>query len=176
MDTVNKPPVKPHEEPFEQQYNYSGNAYGDVKNLQTHGTATIAEVREFLAQTRGKSTQEVLGLIAQSGLVKSTILSAMLIAGLIGFLTVVPFAWNIATGNTKGRPKPKPAETAVDTTSAATASSAESPTTEPTGVATNDDTTGDPALDAMGIGDAKPADPKKNPLEDSLDNLLDKID
>ena len=175
MDTARKPPVKPHEDPYE-QYNYSGNTYSDIKNIQTHGAATVGEIREFLTQTRGKSTQEVLGLIAQSGLVKSTILSAMLIAGLIVFLTVVPFTWNLAMGNSKSRPKPAQANTASSTESPTSSTASDPPKIEPENVATDAGSTGDPALDAMGIGDAKPADPKKNPLEDSLDNLLDKID
>ena len=34
----------------------------------------------------------------------------------------------------------------------------------------------DQVLESLGVGEARQADPKKNPLEDNLDKLLDGVD
>ena len=36
----------------------------DLQQLKTHSAASVAELREFLAQMRGRRPQEVLGLVA----------------------------------------------------------------------------------------------------------------
>lgn len=154
---------------------YSSGAYSSYENLQSNGSATLGEIQEFLARTRGKSPQEVIGIVARSGLVRSTVLATTLIFAFVVVFTVIPY---FIYG---GYDDPSSSKEPVAEASAEEDSADESETADDGEVAADTADTGssgDPALDAMGIGDAKNADPNKNPLDGSpdLDNLLDKID
>ncbi len=158
----------------ERDSNESDNG-GNFSNLSSNVMASMDELREFLADARGKSPTAVLGMVAQSGLVRSTVMAAGIIFALLVVFTVIPYA----VGD--GKQAEAKAPVAADGQQQPANDSASSPATDDDRVAVepSDDGgsgTGDTTLDALGIGDAKKADPKKNPLENSLDNLLDKID
>ena len=155
----------------------------DLDRLKTGGAATAAELREFLGQMRGKRPQEVLGLVAGSGLAKSMLTATLGCLVLMAALTVIPyFLYH------RG---PKPAAKAAPKAAAAQAVPAKTAAAQPDAPKTDqaaktakapapESTSAPPAhveraIKAMGMDETKLADPKKNPLEKSLDKLLDKI-
>ena len=50
---------------------------GGLKRLVADGSESVAELREFMGSLRGKSVQEVLGAVANSSLIRSTLLAAV---------------------------------------------------------------------------------------------------
>ena len=71
----------------------------DFKNLKRNSSATAGELREFMREMRGKSPREMLGAVAQSTLVQSTVVSTVAIFILLMVLTAVPFAMEVADAN-----------------------------------------------------------------------------
>ena len=63
----------------------------DLRELKTNSSATVQELQEFLSQLRGKSPQEMLGVVASSQLFRATILSIILVTGTIFALTAFPY-------------------------------------------------------------------------------------
>ena len=148
---------------------------GNMRRVLSDGSESLAELREFMQGLRGKSPQEVLGDVANSSLVQSTLTAAVGFCVVILGLSVASYYWNQAfadappasvakdnpaaeepTESTPTQPEPTEPETAASPPSAPDA-----------GVS------GDPLLDKLGTGETKSADPKSNPLESSLDDLLD---
>ena len=151
----------------------------DLRQVQTHSAASVAELREFLAQTRGRRPQEVLGLVAGSQLTRSVAVATLGAAVLLVVCTVVPWGLGRLSGDssTAAKPSSPPATAAA----APEAKQPEPRPAEPPAPAPADDATPSPAdaetaVKVMGLDDTKVADPKKNPLENSLDNLLDRIE
>jgi len=172
------PPNEPQPAPF--------GVARDLQRLTADGTATAAELREFLGQMRGRRPQEVLGLVAGSGLVKSMLVATLGCVVLLAGLTVIPyFLYHrgpkpaVKAADAKAAAA-APAEAAAAKTPASTADADASPV--PAAAAeTPAATTAPPehvqrAIKAMGMDETKVADPKKNPLEHSLDKLLDKVE
>lgn len=135
-----------------------------AKRLSADAAATTAELRDFVRSLKGRSPQEVMGIVASNALTQAIIGSTIATAVLIAVLTV-PFAG----GSTKAKsPKPQPASAATAPESAMAnekaASNSDTPTEEDLKKASK----------AMGLDETKTADPNKNPL-DNFDNLLDKV-
>jgi len=157
----------------------------DLKRLKVNASASLAELREFIAQTRGRSPQEVLGMVAGSQLTRCIGWAAVGTLVVLIVFTIGPYLYN---GPPAGaRRTAKPAATARPTAAPAPAAPAQTPKGEPAQAAAP--ATGGPAaqpkpapadtekaVKIMGLGDTKEADPKKNPMEKSLDNLLDKVE
>jgi hypothetical protein len=153
-----------------------GGVVRDLKRLGADSTATVAELREFVGQMRGKSPQEMLGMVANSGLAWSIMLAMLLFVVLLAAGTVIPY---ILKNDAKDAAGPTTNQTTVagdgaprtDETPPAEAAPAESPDTATDGKV-------DPAraVEAMGIDETRTADPDRNPLEDKLDKLLDGIE
>lgn len=150
----------------------------DVERLRRDGAATIAEIREFVAQMHGKDPQEVLGLVATSGLFLNLVLSTVLMSALVAVLTVVPYLWtNYASAE---QPAPKKAPAAATATAApAKAGDAAAPANP---AAPQDGTksggTGEPtAADARAVAKKLGEDGVKgapgDKSEPSLDSLID---
>lgn len=155
----------------------------DVGQIKRHGGATAAELAEFLKQLRGRRPQEVLGLVAQSGLLRATALATAGTLALLAALTVIPYFYEKSFPE---RAKPNAAEGA----DAAAAALADEPAGETaasdsldagstaTGSATPRETELQPELSSetmerLGIEETVPTDPNVNPLEDRFDDLLD---
>jgi preprotein translocase subunit SecG len=161
-----------------------GGVAGDFRRLKSDGAATVAELRDFLGQMKGKSSQEVLGMVAKSGLTRSILLATFLFAVLLVALTVGPYllgqqgadaaAPAAGAGASAEQETAQPAESNPGDGRAEAAGPDESPASSGEGEAVPPDA--DQAIDAMGIGEARVADPDENPLEDKLDNLLDGIE
>lgn len=147
---------------------------GGAGRLKSDAAATADELRQFIARMHGKSPQEVLGEIAESGLTRGMVISAIGAFVILVVFTVGPFLINkLSTGTT-------PASAVVTRRTAAQAESesaqaaAQTQSAEPQAVPEEADL--EKATDAMGIGETKTADPGKNPLDNKLDSLLDGVD
>ena len=154
---------------------------GDFQRMKEHGALTVEELREFLAKMRGKSPQEVLGLVASSDLVRATVQATIGCILLLAFATIVPYF--LYAGAPKAAPAvaQKPQGNAPPTAAAAPATS-NSADKKPDAAVSSTAAT-DPkqnnlekAAKKMGMDETKVTDPKKNPLENNLDKLLDKLE
>ena len=160
----------------------------DVRHLRVHGAASAAELREFLSKARGRSPQEVLGMVAGSRLTRSMVLATFGTVLVLVVGSVVPWLMNRATADGKSdgsssanAAAASPAETEKSSEAAATPETAD-PTVSTAAsapVETNpkpNQADAEKAVNVMGLGDTKAADPKSNPLEKKLDSLLDNLE
>lgn len=146
----------------------------DLKQLKENGSASAAEMAEFLAQLRGRRPQEVLGIVAGNGLTRGIVVASAWTLALMAVFTAGPYFWpKLFPAEKKAvakeaPPAAKPAAAAEQVEQPSTP--ATTPTTVPApgtpGVPSKD------VLDKLGIGEAKPADLKSNPLENKVDDLL----
>lgn len=153
---------------------------GDIHRAREGATASAAELREFVRQCRGKSPQEMLGLVAGSSLVQGTILATIITVIFMGAFTVGPYVMNKAVPPVAKAPKPAPAAAPAaapnaTASTAAPATAASLPATS--GPAVPTDPLAPPGsksdiANKLGIGETKIADPKKNPLDAGADDLL----
>ena len=168
-----------------------------LRRLGADAAASGDELREFMQRFRGKSPQEVLGLVAQSGLVRATCTAAVGCFLLVALFTVLPYVWarvsarapgsaRAAKAQGQGTTPAAPAEAepgaAASTTAGATpaadgasraADGGSRP--EPRDAAGQTPPPGSEAvLNRLNI-DAEPVDPDVNPLEDAADDLLDDL-
>ena len=136
--------------------------------------ATAEELRQFIGQMHGKSPQEVLGQVAESGLTRGIVTSAIAAIVILAVFTVGPFLVNKLSADTAPVATAKPQSAAVraepDQAQASTQAQASEPQTGP------QESDLRKATDAMGIGETKTADPDKNPMDKRLDSLLDGVD
>ena len=149
---------------------------GDMQRLKSDASASVDELREFVAGLKGRSPQEVLGIVTGNSLIQGTIQATVLCVVVLAAATVGP--WMLA-GEDAGTAQAAAAE------AEAPADAVEEPAADAadTAVAATDDTaTGTGAVDptsaaaAMGIDEVKSAAPAANPLDANLDNLLDALD
>lgn len=165
-------------QPTSQSAQPSGGIGGDVRRLKSDGAATASELQEFFGRMRGRSPQEVLGMVAKSGLTRSIVVATLGFAVLLVACTVIPYYLDHRPA-AAGAGAPDSAADGPDATRSDPANDAPGGTETPAG---GDDTSapgvpdGEKAVEALGIGQTKTADPDKNPLEGKLDDLLDKID
>ena len=118
-------------------------------------------------------------MVAKSGLTRSIILATLLFVFLLVVCTIGPYVWKKrgsgATGPAAGltdavkAPAAKPDESKPDEQPAETVAT-------PKDKSVSNELDPDRAIDAMGIGETRTADPDKNPMEDKLDKLLDGIE
>lgn len=129
----------------------------DLRELRDNSRATVGEIQAFLRELKGKSPQEMLGVVAASNLFRSIILSTGLVAAGILLFTAIPYVM--------GGGGEKPAPITGKTPPAAApekAPEAPAPAAEPAP---------DP-LSALGVGEELSAPPNINPLEDKGDDFL----
>ena len=77
------------EEEFGHAVNPMSSISRDVRNARVNSGAVAGEVREFLAQMQGKSPQEMLGMVAQSSLIKCTVQAVGVMLALMVVFTVI---------------------------------------------------------------------------------------
>lgn len=132
----------------------------DLHNLQQNGSASIAELKEFLGRLQGKSPQEVVGLVSTSMMVQSMVIATISTIALLAVFTIGPY---MVYGAPQVKQPAKPPVAAV-------------PAVSPTETAKSDEPALDDktkALQKMGIDETKTARPDENPLDKKFDNLLD---
>ena len=129
----------------------------DFRELKTNSNATLQELQEFLRQLKGKSPQEMLGVVATSQLFRATILSTILVTvGIFGLTAFSYFLGEEPAPTTEpvvalpAEPIPEPAVPELKVTTP------EAP---------------DP-IDPLGVNDQLPAPPNKNPLEEKGEDFL----
>ncbi len=147
-----------------------GGLAGDVRQVRVHSAATAAELREFLAKTRGRSANEVLGMVAGSRLTRSIALAALgtfvvLLAG-----SLLP--WLLGWGTSPQTVNRQPTAASVPDDRHRPP---DSKPTEKKATSNAKRTNAEKAVKAMGLDETKTADPDANPLENRLDHLLDKV-
>ncbi|MGI8982870.1 MAG: hypothetical protein ACR2FY_26925 [Pirellulaceae bacterium] len=140
---------------------------GDFRNLRTHGTASLGELKEFLGKLRRKSPQEVIGIVSSSLLIQSVVIATALTFVFMVVFTVGPFLL-------MGPPKAKPAQApAAAVAPVAVTGAAKATPTKGDKTAGPSEEDAAKAVKAMGMDEVKSADPKLNPLEKDFDKLLD---
>ena len=147
---------------------------GRSGRLKADAAASAEELRQFIARMHGKSPQEVLGAIAESGLAKGIVTSAIGAFVILVVFTVGPFLVNKLSADTAPattrKPQRAPAQAEPNSAQAAAQQLADEPEVVP------EEADLEKATDAMGIGETRTVDPDKNPLDNKLDSLLDGID
>lgn len=129
----------------------------DLRELKGNSRATVQELQAFLRELKGKSPQEMLGVVAASQLARSLALSSALVGGAILLFTAIPY---FLGGDEKAAPAP--------TTAAEPAPAPPPPAVEPAPV---EEKKPDP-LSTLGVGEELTAPPNENPLENKGDDFL----
>ena len=138
----------------------------DFKNLKRNSTVTVSELREFMREMRGKSPREMLGAIAQSTLVLSTIVSTVAIFILVVVLTVVPYGVNV------WRKSKSEAISRVEEAGEREKASKGKASVEPTAPVSKPKEK--KPTEVLGVGGEKKGKPKEiNPFENKKGDLLD---
>lgn len=140
-------------------------AAGDVRRIKAAGSASVQELKEFLRQHRGKSSQELLGELGKTSLFQAMVKSTIACLVLMVVLTLVPFYTTGAPQAKRAKEKP--------TAAAAPAAPAAPAITEATGVPQGVDV--EKAQKVLGLDETKSAPADVNPREKDLDNLLDGV-
>ena len=133
----------------------------DFRELKANSSETVQELQEFLRELRGKSPQEMLGVVATSQLFRATILSIVLVTGAIFTLTAIPYFLG-------EEPAPLPAAPAPVATAPSTAPAPAPPATAPQ--LTNPEAP--TSLAPLGVNEKLPAPANTNPLEDKGEDFL----
>ena len=129
----------------------------ELRNLRNNSQATVAELKAFLGELKGRSPQEMLGMVAGNQLFRATVHALVLIAALLVIFTVIPYL-NRETPDAVAAPAPPeatPVETPVELP----------PTPAPP----------DP-LKPLGIGEEKQAPRDVNPLDTGTGSFLDELE
>ena len=152
-------------------------AFKDVKRLKADGSASAEELREFLGQLKGKSPQEMLGIVAESGLIKGMMTATIGTVAVLFVFTIGPWAYGELAGEpAQERPiaKPTPSEdpapdTPIDAASQAAAAAAAvgDPGSQPPSSVPGSQPDIGAATKALGIGQTNSGEP-------DLDSLLNK--
>jgi hypothetical protein len=143
--------------------------YSRIRDLQTNGSASVAELKEFLGTLKGRRPQEVIGIVSASLLLQSLAVAAVVTVVLLLAGTVVPYVlWGpLKSQNVAAKPA---AEAAANRKTSDTARQEPRP---PNAVV--------PAIpdaakaaQVMGLDEVKGTKPDDKPPE--IDNLLDGLD
>jgi hypothetical protein len=128
----------------------------DLRELRDNSRATVGEIQAFLRELKGKSPQEMLGVVAVSNLFRSLVLSTGLVVGGILLFTAIPYFMGSDEKPAPVSKPPNPVEAPVQTPQPA------EPAAEPAP---------DP-LSKLGVGEELSAPPNTNPLENKGDDFL----
>lgn len=131
----------------------------ELRHLRDHSQATVAELKAFLAEMKGRSPQEMLGMVAANALVQALVQATVVIALIVAIFTLIPYF-------TRGEDKPAVVEQPIP---AAPPESKETPIEEPA-------TAPEAALETLGIGEEKSAPADANPLDTDTGSFLDELE
>lgn len=140
----------------------------DLREMRSHSRETVAELQAFLRELKGKSPQEMLGIVTGSQLVRCIGLSTVLVVGTILLFTAIPYftARDVAPVAAQAAPAAIPAPAAPPAAAAASSSPVVPPAEGKSSPPPAD------ALSNLGIGGEISAPPDKNPLETRSDDFL----
>ena len=134
----------------------------DLRELKTNSSATVQELQQFLRELRGKSPQEMLGVVASSQLMRATILAFVLVTAVIFVLTAFPYFFGDESA-AEPEPESRPAVSATPVPV--------TPINEPQSRPFETQETPGP-LAPLGVNEKLPAAPNENPLEDKGEDFL----
>ena len=149
---------------------------GDFKKLGRNSQAVVGELREFLANLKGKSPKEMMGAVAESSLAQSLMISTVIMTVLVFAFSAVPYLLKEEQASAQAAEKGKAAEDNPATQPALPSGAGESSSDE-AGTAQETETSKTPeqkTADILGVGEV--ADPDSNPLDSGGDDLLDGLD
>lgn len=129
----------------------------DMRELKGNSRATVQELQTFLRELKGKSPQEMLGVVSASQLARSLMLSTALVGGGILLFTAIPYFFG-----SDAKEVPAAAAEPLPATLAPPPPAAMNPP-----VAAESD-----PLSNLGVGEQLNAPPDKNPLESKGDDFL----
>ena len=147
----------------------------DIKQLGKNSKAVVGELREFLANLKGKSPKEMMGAVAESSLARSLVISTVVMMVLVFSFSAIPYYFKQKEESAQAEQKAKesPGKKAEDTSAGSTAvqggasgegkEASETPKTDEQKTA-----------DVLGVGEV--ADPDANPLDSDGGDLLDGLD
>jgi len=139
----------------------------DLRELNTNSKATVAELKSFLRELKGRTPQEMLGVVAASQLIRALATSTLLVGVGILIFTAVPFF--LSGGEEATAATPESEAVTPD------ASPPPPPEASPTTPAPIEATPGDP-LSKLGVGEEKAAPANVNPLENQSDDFLKELE
>lgn len=147
-----------------------------LKGLHSNGSASVAELKEFLGTLKGRNPQEVIGMVSASLLIQSLGIAAIATVLLLGVFTVGPYLAYGPPKQKKLATTPAAAAKAKSDAAASQPADASPASTELDAKAVSPDAA--KAAQALGIDEVKDSDPSKNPLDKgpNIDNLLDGLD
>lgn len=137
----------------------------ELRNLRNNSQATVAELKVFLAEMKGRSPQEMLGMVAGNRLVRATVHSLILIGVILLVFTVIPYLTR------ESEPVAEPSEVTAEATETLPAEPEEVP--EPTVM---EEPAGSDALETLGVGEEIEAPPSVNPLDGDTGSFLEELD
>ena len=151
------------------------NPRSELRNLRESSNATVAELKAFLGQLRGKSPQEMLGIVAGSQLIRAIFVSSAIVLASGVIFRAIPFA----LGKGKDRSEetaPAAQPTGPTAPEPAIATPAQAQPANPASGTKNPLTPTAPNLSNLGVTEQKQAPPDKNPLENTGDNFLEGLE
>ena len=143
---------------------------GDVDQLRTNAGASAEELREFVSGLKGRSPQEVLGIVSATGLFRGIAQATIGCIVVLAAFTLIP--WSLADDKPQLTAEEK---AAVEKAAKMIAESqAEAAAAEETASAAGEgEVNPAAAIRAMGEDEVKPGDAKADDLDNSLNNLLE---
>lgn len=149
---------------------------GDFKKLGRNSQAVVGELREFLANLKGKSPKEMMGAVAESSLAQSLLISTVIMTILVFALSAIPYLLKDEQASAEAAEKgtateDNPAEQSNAPSSAGESSSGEEGAVRETAPSKTPE---QKTADILGVGEV--ADPDSNPLDSGGDDLLDGLD
>ena len=145
----------------------------ELRKLSSNTQATAAELKAFLAELKGRSPQEMLGIVAASQLVRSLVLSTILVAVLILVFTLIPYFRSDQSALATEAPLKE-----AQVTQPAQATKPETPAPEDT-AKTKPPTDTEPTqtdISPLGVSEQKEAPSNVNPLDSDRGNFLDGLE
>lgn len=130
----------------------------ELRNLRNHSQATVAELKAFLRELKGRSPLEMLGMVAGNQLFRATVHALILITAALLVFTIIPYLT---------REAPTAAQAPVPVTAEAAPAS---PPVEPTVPAQAD------PIETLGIGEEKTAPRDVNPLDTGTGSFLEELE
>jgi hypothetical protein len=146
----------------------------DLKQLGKNSKAVVGELREFLANLKGKSPKEMMGAVAESNLVQSLLISTLAMAILVFSLSAIPYYLKQGEEAAQAAEKAKGSSENKTEDEAGTAGSGKASSSEETTTPEAPKTAEQKTAEILGVGEV--ADPNANPLDSTGTDLLDGLD
>jgi hypothetical protein len=149
---------------------------GDFKKLGRNSQAVVGELREFLANLKGKSPKEMMGAVAESSLAQSLLISTVIMSILVFAFSAIPYFLKDQQASLQAAQEGTTVEDNPTEQPATPSGSGESSSGD-AGSVQETETSKTPeqkTADILGVGEV--ADPDSNPLDSGGDDLLDGLD